>query len=144
MNHDRELIDTIKENFARKSSAQLIEILNSNDHDRWSPEAFVAAREILSDRDLGKSQDPLMGEAELPPPPHYDLGLVALGALGGLATSFLVIPGPTIEGAPPDPYRAFPFGPNIAWLALDTTDTQAVAAALRLQNVSAAACGAGG
>ena len=46
MSHNRDLIDTIKLNFARKSSAQLQEIVRSNDPMRWSPEAVAAAGEI--------------------------------------------------------------------------------------------------
>ena len=34
--HDRHLVDTIKMNFAAKSSAQLQEILQSDDQERWS------------------------------------------------------------------------------------------------------------
>jgi len=71
MSDDRHLIDTIKTHFARKSSAQLNEIVQVNDHERGSPEAIAAAGEVLRDRMAGRAQEPRVAEEEppLPPPP---------------------------------------------------------------------------
>jgi hypothetical protein len=66
---DRDLIDTIKTNFTRKSSAQLREIAGASDHGRWSPEAIAAADEVLRDRRAGRAQEPAVAEEEPPPPP---------------------------------------------------------------------------
>src|SRR5947199_331590 len=63
MSHDRLLIDTIKARFARKSSAQLREIVQANDQARWSPEAMVAADEVLQDRTAGRAEEPPGTEA---------------------------------------------------------------------------------
>src|SRR5947209_8633630 len=90
MSHDRQLMDAIKTHFARKSSAQLQEIVQANNLERWSPEAVAAAGEVLSDRSAGHAQEPLVAEEERPPPPlsvpdAYRLGFMALGLLGGLS-----------------------------------------------------------
>jgi hypothetical protein len=66
MSHNRDLVDTIKQNFARKSSAQLQEIVQSNNPERWSPEAVAAAGEVLQDRIIGIAQEPLVAEGEPP------------------------------------------------------------------------------
>lgn len=142
MTQDRHLIDTIKAYFARKSSVQLEEILQANDQERWSPEARVAAGEVLQDRLAGRAQEPLVPEEDLPPPPvpvdPFKLGFLALGALSGLS-GFTVLPVYRVnyEGSP-EPDLPVPFGPKLAWLALDTPDTEAVAAALGLQETRAA------
>jgi hypothetical protein len=137
MSLDRHLIDTIKEHFGRKSSAQLQEIAQSNDHERWSPEAVAAAQQVLRDRLAGRVQEPQVPEEEPLPPPlsvpdPYSLGFLALGLLGGLG-GLAIIPvyRPDYSGGT-DPDLPLPFGSKMAWLALDTTDTQAVAAALDL------------
>src|SRR6266436_1215652 len=87
MSHDRHLMDTIKTHFARKSSAQLKEIMHANDHERWSPEAIVAAGEVLQERLAGRAQEPEVPEEEPLPPPHpYDpfmIGHILLGAAMG-------------------------------------------------------------
>jgi len=137
MSHDRHLIDTIKTHFARKSAAQLQEIVQANDQERWSPEAIAAAGEVLEDRRAGRAQEPQVAEEELPPPYHYEPGEIALGVLGGLLTGCLVIPYYRVDDAG-DPDLPVPFGPKMAWLALDTTDTEAVATALDLREVRAA------
>jgi hypothetical protein len=136
MSHDRRLIDTIKTKFARKSSAQLQEIVQAVNHERWSPDAIAAAGELLRDRIAGRAQEPLMPEEEeLPPPYHYEPEEIALGALGGLLTGYLVIP---YYRSVEHPDLPVPFGPKMAWLALDTTDTAAVATALDLRGAQAA------
>jgi len=131
MSPDRRLIDTIKANFHRKSSAQLQEIVRANDPKCWSPEAIAAASEVLQDRLARRAKEPQLAEEERPPPSyHYEPEEIALGVLGGLLTGYLVIPYyRTVE----NPDLPLPFGPRVAWLALDTTDTEAVARALLLR-----------
>jgi hypothetical protein len=133
MRHDPHLIDTIKSHFARKSSAQLQEIVQAEDKDRWSPEAIAAAGEVLQDRMARRAQEPQVAEEEPAPPPyHYEPEEIALGALAGLLTGYLVIPYyKRVEVEHPD--LPVPFGPKTAWLALETTDTEAVATALELR-----------
>jgi len=138
MSQDRHLIDTIKTHFARKSSAQLQEIVQAKHQDRWSPEAIAAADEVLQDRLAGRSEEPRVAEEEPSPPPcHYDPDLVALGFLGGLPTGYLVIPSFRVEPAG-NPDLPVPFGAKMAWLALETRDTEAVATALGLREARAA------
>ena len=140
MSQDRDLIDTIKQNFARKSSAQLQEIAQSNDHERWSPEAVAAAREVLQDRMAGRAEEPQVGEEEEPPSHHYEPEEIALGLLAGLLTGHGIIPYyKRIE----HPDLPVPFGSKVAWLALDTTDTEGVATALGLRGTRAATWGEG-
>lgn len=143
MSHDSQLIETIKAHFARKSSAQLQEIVRANDRERWSPEAVAAAGEVLHDRMAGQAQEPQVPEEERPPPPlsvpdPYSLGFIGLGLLSGLA-GLAIIPvyRPDYSGET-DPDLPVPFGSKAAWLALDTKDTQAVAAALDLREARAA------
>src|SRR4051794_10895904 len=95
MSHDRNLLDTIKTHFARKSSAQLQEIVQADNRARWSPEAIAAADEVLQDRGAGRAQEPQVAEEEPPPPPPppdpYSLAFLALGLFGGLS-GFLLVP----------------------------------------------------
>jgi hypothetical protein len=142
MSHDRDLIDTIKANFARKSSSQLEAIARGNDPERWSAEAIVAAGEALQDRREGRAQEPAAPEEEAPPPPPvfdtYGLAVAGLAAFGLLA-GYFVIPLPRRDYAgSTDPDLPVPFGPKMAWLALDTRDTEAVAAALSLRATTTA------
>jgi hypothetical protein len=138
MSHDRHLVDTIKARFARKSSAQLQEIVESSNPERWSPEAVAAAGEVLQDRLAGRAQEPLVAEEEPPPPPfHYEAEDIALGALGALLTGYLIVPYFRVVDAADAPDLPVPFGPKTAWLALSTTDTEAVAAALDLREARA-------
>ncbi|HZY89626.1 MAG TPA: hypothetical protein VFE78_32695 [Gemmataceae bacterium] len=137
MSPDPRLVDTIKTHFARKSSAQLQEIVQANNSERWSPEAVAAAGEVLRDRRAGRAREPEVAEAEPPPPPShpdpFGLGFLALGALSGLG-GFGIIPVYRVDYAgAAEPDLPVPFGPKMAWLALDTTDTEAVAAALGLR-----------
>jgi hypothetical protein len=131
MSLDRRLVDAIKARFAGKSSAQLQEITQARDGDRWSPEAIAAAGEVLEDRRAGRATEPQVAEEDPEPPPlHYEPDELALGVLTGLLTGYLVIPYYRKIEIPDLPQ---PFGPRVAWLALDTTDTEAVAKSLALQ-----------
>ena len=144
MSLDRDLINTIKVTFAEYSSALLSEIVQSKDQERWSLEAGAAAREVLLDRETGQNQEPLVAKQPEPDPPPYTdpanlafmFGAMALGAAAG----FVVIPVPWRVGREADPSNADQplfFGPGMAWLALDTTDTEAVGAALGLRGTRA-------
>ncbi len=132
MGLDSHLVTAIKKNFARKSSAQLQEIVQSDDCDRWSPEAVAAAGEVLQARKDGQAQEPLEAEEEEEPPPyHYEPEELALGVLAGLLTGYLIIP--YYKRTQVDHDLPVPFGPKTAWLALATKDTKAVATALDLR-----------
>jgi hypothetical protein len=134
MSHDRDLIDTIKMNFARKSSAQLREIAQTGNLEQWSPEAVAAAGEVLQDREAGHAEEPAVPEEERPPlvlpTVPYSLGLIVgflpIFVLNGFRFGSEFAPGDR-DNLP------VPFGPKMAWLALDTNDTEAVAAALGLR-----------
>jgi hypothetical protein len=137
MSQDRDLIDNIKTNFARKSSAQLQEIMRADNPERWSAEAIAAAGEVFKDRMAGRAEEPQVAEEEPAPPPYYYVPEeLALGVLAGLLTGFLVIP--YYRRTVKNPDRPLPFGPRVAWLALDTTDTKAVAQALGLRGTRGA------
>jgi hypothetical protein len=142
MSYDRDLIDTIKTHFARKSSAQLQEIVQTNNRARWSPEAIAAADEVLQERRAGRAQEPRMTEEEPSPPPSppdaYSLAFLALGLFGGLSGHLHFHVHRVDYAGGPDPDLPVPFGPKMAWLALDTTDTEAVATALDLREARAA------
>ena len=62
MSQDRDLIDNIKMHFARKSSAQLREIMLVNNPERWSAEAIAAAGEVFNDRLAGRADEPHVAE----------------------------------------------------------------------------------
>jgi hypothetical protein len=66
MCYDRNLVDKVKVNFARKSSDVLREIEQSSDTSRWSVEAKVAAAEVLEDRLAGRVQELEAPEEESP------------------------------------------------------------------------------
>lgn len=143
MSLDRDLINTIKATFADYSSDLLHEIVQVNDQERWSLEASVAAREVLLDRVAGQSQEPLVAGQPQPDPPHYTdpanlaflFGALALGAAAG----FIVIPRMRVrDDDPSNADQPVPFGPQMAWLALDTMNTEAVGAALGLRGIRAA------
>jgi len=147
MSLDRQLIHTIKMHFDRKSSAQLQEIVEATNQDRWSAEAIAAADEVLLDRMAGLTEEPDVAEEEQPPPPaHPDafslafmVGLASLSGGMNAAVRALVHPDSYIRGRQPSNVdQPVPFGPNMAWLALETTETEAVAAALGLREARAA------
>ena len=132
MSQDDGLFDAIKANFVRKSSAQLQEIVASQNRDRWSPEAIAAAGELLRRRLAGCAQEPQVAEEEVPPPAiHYEPNEIALGVLAGLLTGYLVIPYYRVNPYY-NPDLPVPFGSRTAWRTLETTDTEAVAIALDL------------
>jgi hypothetical protein len=137
MSQDRDLIDNIKANFARKSSAQLQEIMRADDPERWSAEAIAAAGEVFKDRLAGRAEEPQVAEEEPAPPYRYgptDIAVGALASLTGLLTGYLIIQYYR-AGRLENPDQPLPFGPRTAWLALDSTDTEAVAKALGLREV---------
>jgi len=136
MSHDRQLIDTIKAHFARKSSAQLQKIVQANNPERWSAEAMTAAGEVLQERLAGRAQEPPVAEEEQPPLPSpplpYSLGLI-VGFLPVFALNGFRFGSEFVASERDNPDLPVPFGPRTAWLALDTTDTEAVATAVGLQ-----------
>jgi hypothetical protein len=137
MSADRDQVDAIKAHFARKSSAHLWELVETRDPERWSPEAVVAAEEVLQDRRAGRAEEPLVPEPDPPAPPlpvdSYTVGLAALGMLAGLG-GFLAVPVHRVDyTGGEDLDLPIPFGRLTAWLAVDTRDTEAVAAALDLR-----------
>jgi hypothetical protein len=143
MSDDRYLIDRIKGNFARKSSAQLQQIVHTADHERWSVEAIAAANEVLLDRAAGRAQEPLVVEEEPPPPPsgHDEKSLAFIAGLNllTLPVGFVVLPfNRHREEDPVASDQPVPFGPKLAWLAVDTMDTAGVATALGLRGAQEA------
>jgi hypothetical protein len=138
MSSDRSLIDTIKRTFAEYSSAQLKTIASVKDFEEWSPEAVEAAREILSSRNLAPESEPV-SPREPPPPPSgdpYDLGFI-LGVMAfNVVSPIWVIPLPGRRGDDEDIVAndmPVPFGPKMAWLAVETTDTRSLAEVLKLR-----------
>jgi hypothetical protein len=83
-------------------------------------------------------------QAEVDPPDPaaradaYSLGFLALGALGALSGIWIIPIYRRVDYAAADPDVPVPFGPRTAWLALETTETDRVVAALGLQDVRAA------
>jgi hypothetical protein len=142
MSLDRDLIDTIKATFARRASAHLQEVAQSDDRERWSPEAVAAANEVLADRASGRAEEPEVAEEEPPPPEyHYEPTQVALGVLTGLFASLgagLFIISRTRSRPVQTSDLPLQFGQNMAWVAVDSTDTRGVATALGLRDVRAA------
>lgn len=131
---NRQLVDTIKTSFIRRSTAHL-ETVAAGEADRWSPEAVVAAGEVLQERlagDAAEPDSPDDDDDQFEPPSHYEPDELALGLLAGLMCGHLVIPYYT-RSEPQD--VPIPFGPKMAWLAMETTDTTAAATALGLVGV---------
>jgi hypothetical protein len=133
MGLDRQLVETIKKHFAGKLSAQLQEIVRTNDQQRWSPEAIAAAGEVLQDRSAGRAREPLVAEKDPPPPARHNLDMLPLGVLTGLFAGVVIVPRGVPDDADPD--LPVPFGPRTAWLALERTDTETTATALDLRGV---------
>jgi hypothetical protein len=143
MSYDRNLADKVKVHFAGKSSEVLREIEQSTDMDRWSFEAKVAAAEVLEDRLAGRAQEPETPEEEppqLPRAPVDEYSLASFGSLllAGLGAPVFIVPTYRIDYAALPPDTPVSFGFKTAWLALETTDTEAVAAAIGLRNARAA------
>ena len=136
MGLNRQLVDTVKYHFTKKSTADLEEIVRIKDRDQWSDEAFVAAEEVLGERSAGRAKEPRVPVKDSPPPSIGEslrerlpvLGLAMGGLFGGLIGRALSAEGPVKNGP-------VPFGSNIAWLAVETQDTAAVAAVLALQSI---------
>jgi hypothetical protein len=143
MNLDSQLIDAIKQNFADYSSAQLQEIADTNDQDRWSAEAVAAARAVLLERTQGQAVEPSVPKA---PPPTisptsdaYNLGFLSSLLVFSPVLSAFLFPRP--EFVPEDSValdQPLPFGSKVAWLAVDTTDTEVVVKALGLRQARSA------
>jgi hypothetical protein len=131
--------DHVKAHFARKSSAQLQEIVQAGPQARWSPQAILAAGEILRERSTGRAQDPAAAEEEYrlrAPTIPYSLGFI-VGFLPVFAMNGFRF-GSEFEASEADADLPVPFGPRIAWLAVDATDTEAVGTALGVRDAQAA------
>ena len=136
MGLDRRLVDTVKHHFAKKSTADLEEIVRLKDRDQWSDEAFVAAEEVLAERAAGRAKEPRVPVKDTAPPLAGEslreflpiLGFAVGGLIGGLIGRALRPEGPVTNGP-------VPFGSDIAWLAVGTKDTAGVAAVLGLQSI---------
>lgn len=134
MGLNRQLVETVKIHFARKSTADLEEIVRRKDRDQWSDEAFVAAEEVLAERVAGLGKEPRVPVKDAPPPSAEVLrdvlpllGFAFGGVFGGLLVKYAVAPvGPDVD-------NPVSFGSDLAWVALETTDAPAVATALGLQ-----------
>ena len=140
MSDNRQLVDAIKTRFARRSTAQLELVAGGTQPQRWSAEAVTAARETLAERRSGDAQEPETPEEDELPEYHYEPDDLALGVLSGLLTGHLEVPYHQRVEVPDYPV---PFGHKMAWLVLATTDTRAVATALRLQGGREATWGDG-
>jgi hypothetical protein len=147
MSADAKLVEEIKHHFSRKTSAQLREILQCADKERWSPEAFAAADELLMERRQGSADEPATPEPErLPPtgPNRAALAMIfgmahfggpALAALAAMACKPKLL---SIFDAPPPDDCPIPFGSDTAWLAVFSKETGAVAASLHLHDAESA------
>lgn len=144
MTPDRQLVDTIKTRFVRKSSAQLQAISQTEDHAFWSPEATVAAEEILRDRRAGRAHEPeVPDEDDLPECYDEDDEQVVAVAPAGLSPGVLVVPYTRRMEHMEDPDLPVPFGQSMAWLAMATTDTEEAAKVLGLRHATPASWGDG-
>ncbi len=86
MSHDRDLVDTIKARFARKSSAELQKSVQANEREPWSPEALAAADEVRQDRKTGRAQEPLAPQKEPPQLPSFPVSPdLAVGSLAAFS-----------------------------------------------------------
>ena len=57
---DTKIVEDIRQNWANKTSDELLQIWKENDRERWSESAFEAARQILIDRGVElPQQDPV-------------------------------------------------------------------------------------
>src|SRR5437868_7385839 len=125
MSLDPDLIEKIAVSFTRKSSAQLREIAQANDPERWSGEAVAAAHEVLLDRESGRAQEPLVADEE-PAPRSSGHNIDSVASVVGLnlltlPLGFFVIPtNRTYLDDPVARDKPVPFGPKVAWLALAT------------------------
>lgn len=113
------------------------------DGDRWSPEAIAAANDVLRDRLAGRAPEPDVPDTDEPPEFTYDPDAMLTGAaflLGGLFGGALVVP--FLEHVA-DPDRPVPFGQDMAWVCVCSTETAAVAEAMALHDLREATWGEG-
>jgi hypothetical protein len=143
MGLSRPRIASIKKKFAQKITPELQEIVRLHDLNRWPEEAFVAAQEILDERAARKAQEPRVPEKKAPPPATEEHGgglsailEFAVGSVLGEFSGLLL----GEDGTCPRPMS---FGANLAWVAVEATDTMAVAVALGLQRQRQAFWGEG-
>ena len=113
MTADATMVKNIKENFAAKRSDELKQIIQLQDRDRWSEEAFIAARELLQDRLDGIADEP--PEPALPQPPKFHLDTTATG-----------IASPLCFGIQPSLLQ-----PILTWHALDVDESPLVGGKLK-------------
>jgi hypothetical protein len=137
MGLNRQLVDTVKKHFVQKSTADLEEIVRLKDRDQWSEEAFVAAEEVLAERAAGGAKEPRVPVKDTPPPSAGEhlrellpvLGFAVGGLVGGLIAKLAVSPEDRTTNRPVS------FGSNLAWVAVETTDTEKAAVAFGLQKL---------
>jgi hypothetical protein len=67
---DERLVEEIRKNFEEKSNEELLKILNDDDRDQWSDEAFEAIRRILKERP--ESPRPTLGSPHVMKEGHVD------------------------------------------------------------------------
>jgi hypothetical protein len=134
MKRNQLLQEEIKRHFARKTADQLNKIIADEPAGRWSTEAQAAARALLYDRETGRAKELATADDDETPQFHYDPDTLALGLLAGLITgNVLVLYSKRAEIEDVDLPQ--PFGRSMAWLAVETTDTMAVARQLGLRDV---------
>ena len=140
---NRNLIDSIKKTFARRASAELEEIVQTSDPDRWSEEAFVAAREVLADRASGLARETLVPEKDSPPSADVRWGALfdALTFAAGYMVGGVFDLSHTQSAGHVD--QPVAFGSNTAWLAVETTDASAVGKSLGCWKLREATWGEG-
>ena len=136
-----QLLREVKRHFARKSTEQLNNIIQGEPAGRWSVEAQEAANSLLADRAAGRASEPATPDYEdllepvVDPKIHFEADEVAVGLLAGLLTGYFIIPYTTrVEAEEIDLPQ--PFGRSMAWMALETTDTLAVARQLGLREAT--------
>lgn len=136
MSVDRQLVERIKERFARRSSDHLYEIAAGGEPQRWSAEAVRAAAEVLRDRSAGIAPEPTEVESD-PPASGHDVNSLAWTAGLNLLTlplGWMVLPANrTLEPDRVARDEPIPFGEAATWVAVGTTETAAVVTALGLR-----------
>jgi len=139
VSQDRTLVNAIKAQFARKSTAAIQVISQAVNHDRWSVEAVLAAGELLEERRAGVAYEPDEPDDTeyVPREDDHDPELALLGVLFGLVeiAPMRLIRRIQATGLADSPV---PFGPNMAWLAISGHDTEAVVNTLGLRKLAQA------
>lgn len=134
---NRKLVETIKSHFAGKSSRQLRLILEDSTGE-WSSEASAAADEVLTERLSGHAEEPEESEISSganDSDGHFKPEEVVLGLLVGLISGHFEF---TYYRSGASDDLPTPFGPKMAWLAIETRDTEEVAAAIGLNDIELA------